>query len=51
LAGALKISAKVQLYFGSGCGMMNFYLRAEIQRTIDISPAFMEYGLMKKIAA
>jgi hypothetical protein len=28
-----------------------FYLRAEIQRTIDVSPAFMEYGLMKKIAA
>jgi hypothetical protein len=24
LAGALKKSAKVQLYFGSGCGMMNF---------------------------
>ncbi len=28
-----------------------FYLRAEIQRTIDVSPAFMEYGLTKKIAA
>ncbi len=27
-----------------------FYLRA-IQRTIDVSPAFMEYGLAKKIAA
>jgi hypothetical protein len=24
LAGALKKSSKVQLYFGSGCGMMNF---------------------------
>jgi hypothetical protein len=35
----------VQLYFGSGCGMMIFYLRAAIQRTIDVSPAFMEYGL------
>jgi hypothetical protein len=23
-AGALKKSAKVQLYFGSGCGMMNY---------------------------
>ncbi len=28
-----------------------FYLQAEIQRTIDVSPAFMEYGVMKKIAA
>jgi hypothetical protein len=25
LAGALKKSAKVQLYIGSGCGMMNFW--------------------------
>jgi len=25
LAGALKKSAKVQLYFGSGCGMMEFF--------------------------
>ncbi len=25
-----------------------FYLRAAIQRTIDASPAFMEYGLAKK---
>ena len=29
----------------------SFYLRAAIQRTIDASPAFMEYGLAKKIAA
>jgi hypothetical protein len=28
-----------------------FYLRAAIHRTIDVSPAFMEYGLAKKIAA
>ena len=28
-----------------------FYLRAAIQRTIDASPAFMEYGLAKKFAA
>jgi hypothetical protein len=49
LAGALKKSAKVQLYFGSGCGMMEFfYLRAAIQRTIVFSPAFIKYG---KIAA
>jgi hypothetical protein len=27
LAGALKKSAKVQLYFGSGCGMMEFFTR------------------------
>jgi hypothetical protein len=48
----MKKSAKVQLYFGSVCGMMKFfYLRAAIQRTIDASPAFMEYGLAKKIAA
>jgi hypothetical protein len=26
------------------------YLRAAIQRTIDISPAFLEHGLAKKIA-
>jgi hypothetical protein len=25
LAGALEKSAKVQLYFDSGCGMMNFF--------------------------
>jgi hypothetical protein len=48
----MKKSAKVQLFFGSGCGMMKFfYLSAAIQRTIDASPAFMEYGLAKKIAA
>ncbi len=28
-----------------------FYMQAAIQRTIDVSPAFMEYGLAKKIAA
>jgi hypothetical protein len=28
-----------------------FYLRTAIQRTIDASPAFMEYGLAKKITA
>ncbi len=51
----MKMSAKVQLYFGLGCGMVRndeiFNLRAPIQRTIDASPAFMEYGLAKKIAA
>ncbi len=45
-------SAKVLLYFGLDCGIMEFfYLRAAIQRTIDVSPAFMEYGLAKKLAA
>jgi hypothetical protein len=34
---------KVQLYFGWDCGMMEF-LRAAIQRTIDMSP-----GSAKKI--
>jgi hypothetical protein len=47
----MKKSAKVQLYFGLGCGMMEFFTEAAIQRTIDVSPAFMEYGLAKKIAA
>jgi hypothetical protein len=28
-----------------------FYMQDAIQRTIDVSPAFMEYGLAKKIAA
>jgi hypothetical protein len=47
----MKKSAKVQLYFGLDCGMMEFfYLRAAIQRTIDISPAFLEHGSAKKIA-
>ncbi len=35
----MKKFAKVQLHFGLGCGMMD-----AIQRTIDVSPAFMEYG-------
>jgi hypothetical protein len=48
----MKKSAEVLLYFGLDCGMMEFfYLRAAIQRTIDVSPAFMEYGLAKKIKA
>jgi hypothetical protein len=28
-----------------------FYLQAAIHRTFDASPAFMEFGLAKKIAA
>ena len=36
----MKKSAKVQLYFGSGYGMMKFfYLRTVIQSTIVASPA------------
>jgi hypothetical protein len=49
----MKKSTKVVLYFGLDCGMMYviLYLRAAIQRTIDASPAFIKYGLAKKIAA
>jgi hypothetical protein len=55
LAGALSFDEKIRqsspLFW---LGLRNdgiFYLRATIQRTIDVSPAFMEYGLVKKIAA
>jgi hypothetical protein len=55
LAGALSFDDKIRQ---SGAlfwfGLQNdeiFYLRAAIQRTLDASPAFMEYGLAKKIAA
>jgi hypothetical protein len=48
----MKKSAKVQLYFGLGCVMMEFsYIQAAIQRTIDVSLTFMEYGFAKKITA
>jgi hypothetical protein len=52
LAGALifdEKSTKVQLYF---FGLRNdgiLYLQSAIQRTIDISPAFLEHGSAKKI--
>jgi hypothetical protein len=54
LAGALSFDEKIRqsaalLYFGSGCGMMKVFT-CKPQRTIDASPAFMEYGLAKKIA-
>jgi hypothetical protein len=45
----MKKSAKVLLYYGLDCGMI-LYLRAAIQRTIDIPPAFLEHGSAKKIA-
>jgi hypothetical protein len=55
LAGALsfdeKIRQNVALFW---FGLRNdeiFYLQVAIQRTIDASPAFLEYGLAKKIAA
>jgi hypothetical protein len=55
LAGALifheKIHQSAPLF---RLGLRNveiLYLRAAIQRTIDASPAFMESGLAKKIAA
>jgi hypothetical protein len=47
----MKKSAKVQLYFWFGLRNDEvFYVRAAIQRTIDISPAFLEHGSAKKIA-
>jgi hypothetical protein len=55
LAGALLFDEKIRqsaaLFW---LGMRNDEVRhsqAAIQRTIDVSPAFMEYGLAKKITA
>jgi hypothetical protein len=51
LAGALLFDEKIHQI---RLGLRNDgipYLRAAIQRTIDASPAFMEYGLAKKITA
>ncbi len=46
----MKKSAKMQLYFGFGLRNDGiFYLQAAIQRTIDISPAFLEHRSAKKI--
>jgi hypothetical protein len=55
LAGALSFDEKIRqsaalFWFGLRNDEI-FYLRAAVQRTIDASPAFMEYGLAKKIAA
>jgi hypothetical protein len=49
----MKKSAKVQLYIGVGSGMMEFFTckPQSKERTVDVSPAVMEYGLAKKIAA
>jgi hypothetical protein len=54
LAGALSFDEKIRqsaALFWFGLRNEIFYLRAAIQRTIDASPAIMEYGLAKKIAA
>jgi hypothetical protein len=55
LAGALSFDDKIcQIAALFLFGLRNdgfFYMQAAIQRKIDVSPAFMEYGLAKKIAA
>jgi hypothetical protein len=55
LAGGLSFDEKIRqsaaLFW---LGLRNdgiFYMQAAIQRTIDVSLAFMEYGLAKKITA
>jgi hypothetical protein len=55
LAGALSFDEKIRqsaalFWFGLQNDEI-FYLRAEVQIKIDASPAFMEYGLAKKITA
>jgi hypothetical protein len=49
----MKKSSKVLLYFGLDCGMLEkkkfFTHQAVIQRTIDVSPAFLEHGWVEKI--
>jgi hypothetical protein len=52
LAGALSFDEKIRqssslFWFGLWNDGI-FYLRAAIQRTIDVSPAHMEYGLAKR---
>jgi hypothetical protein len=58
LAGALSFDEKIRqsaalFWFGLRDDeiLQIFYSLAVIQRTIDASPAFMECGLAKKIAA
>jgi hypothetical protein len=55
LAGALPFDEKIRqsaaLFWFGLRNDESFYLWAAIHRTIDASPAFMEYGLAKKIAA
>jgi hypothetical protein len=52
LAGTLLFDEKIPqvlLYFGLDCGMLELYSRAVIQRTNDVSPAFLEHSLAEKI--
>jgi hypothetical protein len=54
LAGALSFDEKIRqsaapFWFGLRNDAI-LYLRAAIQRKIDISPAFLEHGSVKKIA-
>jgi hypothetical protein len=50
----MKKSAKVLLYSGMNCGMLEFlqifFSQAVIQRAIVDFPAFLETGLAEKIA-
>jgi hypothetical protein len=41
----MKKSTTVLLYFGFDCGI---YSQALIQRTIEVSPAFLEHGLAER---
>ncbi len=54
LAGALSLDQKIRQSAALfRFGLRNdeiLYLQAATQRSIDASPAFMEYGLVKKIA-
>jgi hypothetical protein len=54
LTGALSFDEKIRqsaalFWFGLRNDVI-LYLRAAIQRTIDVSPAFLEHGLVKKVA-
>jgi hypothetical protein len=55
LAGALSFNEKIRQSAALFCfGLRNdgiFDMQVAIQRTVDVSPAFMEYGLAKKITA
>ena len=55
LAGALSFDEKIRqsaALFWLGLRIDEvLHSQAAIQRTIDVSPAFMEYGLAKKITA
>jgi hypothetical protein len=55
LAGSLSFDEKIRqsaalFWFGLWNDGI-FYMQAAIQRTIDVSPAFIEYGLAKRITA